>query len=198
MTTADRRAGLFQAYRDAADLVSAVDSATAGRPTPCPEMDVAALVSHLVGAARRAAGLGRGVTPTDPEFPVVALEDAPEQLRLAGADAESAWSDDASLARTVEMPWGEVYTGAILVDMYLAELAAHTWDLAVATGEVERLPEALAPAALDAARSMLKPEYRDAMGLGNPFGSEVEPPADATVWERFAAFMGRQPRATVR
>ena len=28
------------------------------------------------------------------------------------------------------MPWGEEYTGAALVDMYLAELAAHAWDLA--------------------------------------------------------------------
>jgi hypothetical protein len=32
------------------------------------------------------------------------------------------------------MPWGEEYTGATLVDMYLAELAAHAWDLARATG----------------------------------------------------------------
>ena len=31
------------------------------------------------------------------------------------------------------MPWGEEYTGASLVDMYLAELAAHVRDLATAT-----------------------------------------------------------------
>ena len=35
------------------------------------------------------------------------------------------------------MPWGEEYTGATLVDMYLAELAAHAWDLARATGQIE-------------------------------------------------------------
>jgi hypothetical protein len=34
------------------------------------------------------------------------------------------------------MPWGEEYTGATLVDMYLAELAAHTWDLARATERI--------------------------------------------------------------
>ena len=37
------------------------------------------------------------------------------------------------------MPWGEEYTGATLVDMYLAELAAHTWDLAQATEQLDRL-----------------------------------------------------------
>ena len=37
------------------------------------------------------------------------------------------------------MPWGEEYTGATLVDMYLAELAAHAWDLASATGQLDKL-----------------------------------------------------------
>jgi hypothetical protein len=41
---------------------------------------------------------------------------------------------------------------------------------------------------------MLKPEHRDAMEPGSPYGAEVPAPADATEWERFAAFMGRQPR----
>lgn len=92
------------------------------------------------------------------------------------------------------MPWGETCTGATLVDMYLAELATHTWDLAIATGQLGRLDADLATAALEAARAMLKAEYRDLMGEGSPFGSEVEAPADATAWERLAAFTGRQPR----
>ncbi len=37
------------------------------------------------------------------------------------------------------MPWGEEYTGATLVDMYLAKLAAHAWDLARATGQTGKL-----------------------------------------------------------
>jgi hypothetical protein len=28
------------------------------------------------------------------------------------------------------MPWGEPYTGAALIDMYILKLAAHAWDLA--------------------------------------------------------------------
>jgi hypothetical protein len=47
------------------------------------------------------------------------------------------------------MPWGEQYTGAALVDMYLAELAAHAWDLARATGQLDALNPALASPALE-------------------------------------------------
>jgi uncharacterized protein (TIGR03083 family) len=93
------------------------------------------------------------------------------------------------------MPSGEVYTEATLVDIYLAELAAHTWDIAVGTGQADRLDPSLARSALEGGRTMLRPQYRDAMGKGSPFGVEVDPPADATDWERFAAFMGRPPRS---
>jgi uncharacterized protein (TIGR03086 family) len=76
--------------------------------------------------------------------------------------------------------------------LHVTELAAHTWDLAVATGQLDRLDPELAPSALEAARAMLKPEDRNS--VGNPYGADVEAPPDATEWERFAAFMGRQPR----
>ena len=194
MTVTDRRSDLIRSYEHAAGIVAGIRPDQLGGPTPCPDFDVATLCDHIVGAARRAAALGRGEEPTGEEFPHVELGDAPGELRLAGKEAEAAWADDARLSATVTMPWGEVYTGSTLVDMYLAELAAHAWDLAVATGQVDHLDPALAPAALAAARAMLKPEYRDLMGVGSPFGAEVEPPADPTEWERFAAFMGRRAR----
>lgn len=92
------------------------------------------------------------------------------------------------------MPWGEEYTGTTLVDMYLAELAAHAWDLAQATKQLDRLDPSLALPALDAARAMIKPRYRNMVEAGAPFGSEVMPPPGADDWERLAAFMGRDPR----
>lgn len=78
------------------------------------------------------------------------------------------------------MPWGETYTGSTLVDMYLAELATHTWDLAAATGQLERLERDLAVIALDSARSMHEPEYRKQLAEGSPFGTEVQAPARLT------------------
>ena len=194
MPGTDRRSDLVRSYDQAADIVSGVRPDQLGDPTPCPEYGVASLVDHLVGAGWRAAALGRGEQPTGEEFPHVELAEAPEQLRQAGKEAEEAWSDDARLVATLTMPWGENYTGETLVNMYLAELAAHTWDLAFATGQLERLDPGLPQPALDGARAMLKPEYRDLMGKGNPYGAEVASPADATDWERFAAFMGRPAR----
>jgi uncharacterized protein (TIGR03086 family) len=92
------------------------------------------------------------------------------------------------------MPWGEEYTWAALVDMYLVELATHAWDLARATGQLERLDPSLAPPALEGARAVIKPQYRDMVEPGAPFGAEVQPPPGADDWERLAAFMGRDPR----
>jgi hypothetical protein len=44
---------------------------------------------------------------------------------------------------------------------------------------------------------MIKPGYRDMAGPGTPFGAEVPPPLGADDWERLAAFMGRNPRASL-
>jgi uncharacterized protein (TIGR03086 family) len=95
------------------------------------------------------------------------------------------------------MPWGEEYTGATLVDMYLAELATHAWDLASATGQIDKLDPSLALPALEGARAMIKPRYRNMVEPGAPFGTEVDPAPGADDWERLAAFMGRDPRTTL-
>jgi uncharacterized protein (TIGR03086 family) len=197
MADADRRGTLLDAYENAAVIVSGIDADELGRPTPCPGYDVAGLIDHLVEAGRRAAALGRGQAPPPGDgSPHVELPDAPGQLRSAAAEAAQAWGDDSSLSLRHAMPWGEQYAGAILVDMYLAELAAHTWDLARATGQLGMLDPSLALPALEGARAMIKPQHRNLAGPGAPFGAEVYPPPDADDWERLAAFTGRDPRAT--
>ncbi|MHB8431646.1 MAG: TIGR03086 family metal-binding protein [Acidimicrobiales bacterium] len=190
-TAADRRGALTAAYPHAAKVCAEVRSDQLTGPTPCPDYDVATLISHLVGAGWRAVALGRGEPLSGEEFPHVELADAPRQLRQAGVEAAGAWSDD-RLSATTTMPWGETYTGATLVDMYLSELMAHAWDLAVATGQNPGCDDDLASAALAGAQAMLRPEYRDMMGIGNPFGAEQHAGDDSTTVERFAAFMGRR------
>ena len=196
MVNDDRRRKLLDSYENAAVIVSGIDAADLSRPTPCPNYDVAALVDHIVEAGHRAAALGRGeVPPPGDGSHHVELSDAPGQLRHAAEDAAQAWDDDARLSSKFTMPWGEEYTGATLVDMYLAELAAHAWDLARATGQIDELDPSVAVPALEGARAMIKPEYRDMVEPGSPFGEEVPPPPGADDWERLAAFMGRDPRA---
>ena len=79
----------------------------------------------------------------------------------------------------------------------MAELAAHAWDLAKATGQIETLDPSLAAAALEGARAWIKPQYRNMVEPGAPFGTEVGPAPGADDWERLAAFMGRDSRTTL-
>jgi uncharacterized protein (TIGR03086 family) len=196
MVDHDRRSMLLAAYENAAVIVSGIDPADLGRPTPCPKYDVAGLIDHLGEAAHRAAALGRGQTPPPgDESRHVELSDAPGQLRQAAESAAQAWDDDSKLSSKFTMPWGEEYTGATLVDMYLAELATHAWDLARATAQIDMLDASVAVAGLEGARAMIKPEYRDLVEPGSPFGEELPPPPGADDWDRLAAFMGRDPRA---
>ncbi len=198
MVSHDRRSTFLDSYENAAVIVSGIDGADLGRPTPCRDYDVADLVDHIVEAGRRAAALGRGqAPPPGDDSPHVDLSDAPGQLRRAAADAAPAWDDDSRWSSSFTMPWGEEYTGATLVHMYLAELAVHAWDLARATGQIDELDPSLAVTALEGARAMIKPEYRDMVAPGSPYGEEVPPPPDADDWERLAAFMGRDPRTTL-
>jgi len=192
----DRRDTLLHSYENAAVIVSAIEDRQLAHPTPCPGYDVAGLIDHLVEAAHRAAALGQGQAPPPGDHsPHVELADAPAQLRKAASEAAAAWADEAALSSKLTMPWGEEYDGAILIDMYVAELAGHSWDLACATGQLERLDPSLALPALEGARAMIKPHYRDMGGPGVPLGAEVSPPPGADEWERLAAFMGRDPRA---
>ena len=196
MANPDRRSALLDSYQSAAVIVSGIAADQLGHPTPCLKYDVAALIDHLVEAGHRAAALGRGqAPPPGDESPHVELPDAPGRLRSAAQEAAQAWGDDSSLSFRHTMPWGEEYTGATLVDMYLAELAAHAWDLAKATGQIDKLDPSLALPALEGARAMIKPRYRNMVEPGAPFGAEVPPPPGADDWERLAAFMGRDPRA---
>jgi uncharacterized protein (TIGR03086 family) len=198
MTDSDRRSTFLGSYENAAVIVSGIDADELGRPTPCPRYDVAGLIDHLVEAGHRAVALGRGQAPPPGDAsPHVELSDAPGQLRSAAEQAAQAWSDDSRLSVRYTMPWGEEYPGATLVDMYLAELATHAWDLARSTGQINMLDPSLALPALEGARAWIKPQYRNLVEPGAPFGTEVHPAPDADDWERLAAFMGRDPHTTL-
>jgi uncharacterized protein (TIGR03086 family) len=192
--TPDYRLDLFLAYDQAVALADAVNAAQLNDPTPCAQMDVSQVLDHLVFAARRAAGLGRGEMPTSEVVaPHIELDDVPSAIRVAASESKQAWSDDASLVRMITMPWGEEFTGAQLVGMYLVEIATHGWDLATATGTTDLLDEELGEDTLTVAKATIREGYRNVEG--NPFGPEIEPPMEATSWERLAAFMGRTPRS---
>ena len=198
MGNQDRRLSLLNSYENAAAIVSGISEGQLKLPTPCPRYGVADLIDHTIEAAFRAAALGRGQTPPAGDVsPHVELAEAPRQLRRAAVEAREAWGDETRLSMSLTMPWGDEYSGTMLVNMYLAELATHSWDLAWATGQLATLDSSLAVPALEGARSIVKPEYRDMMAKGAPFGVEVPAPTGADDWERLVAFMGREPRRSL-
>ncbi|MGA8634778.1 MAG: TIGR03086 family metal-binding protein, partial [Candidatus Dormiibacterota bacterium] len=166
-TTPDRRGTLIDAYENAAMIVAGISREQLHNSTPCPGYDVAGLIDHVVEAGCRAAALGRGQAPPSGDAsPHVELTDAPVRLRSAAQEAAVAWADDTRLVTTATMPWGEQYTGAALIDMYLLELAVHAWDLARATGQLDQLASTLAAPALSGAHAFIKPEFRNMVGPG--------------------------------
>lgn len=172
-------------------------------PTPCTDMNVRALLAHLIGVLDRIAALGNGEDPfaiTETPVPDDRWPDAWNQSRTQVADA---WSDDALLERPMALPW-ITGSGAEVLASYFSELTVHTWDLATATAQQPDWDDTVVTAALKGARQMLPAENRRALyeeisaalGLNEvavPFAEPVTIPDDASLINRLVAWNGRDP-----
>jgi len=189
--TTDPRPLHRRAIAQTESIVAAVQPAQFGLPTPCPEYDVRALLSHIVGGLNRVAIVGEG---GDALARPARADGVPDDgwldaYRAAAARATAAWADDARLDAMVEVPWGKI-PGRFAIAGYVQEILAHGWDLAKATSqETERDPD-LALWALAVAGRILPPENR---GGDIPFGPVVEPPPGAGPYTQLAAYLGRHP-----
>lgn len=168
-------------------LAEGVDEDARQRPTPCPKYDVAALLDHIVGWMGLFADSANGrVHEGDPAAEHAGDEPAGE-IAARAARLLSGWRTG-GVDREVPMMGGQ-QPGAFVLGMQLIEYVGHGYDLAVGSGQAIPFTDAEAEAALTAAKGMLKPEYR-----GEAFGPEVAVPDDAPAIDRFAGFIGRQPR----
>jgi uncharacterized protein (TIGR03086 family) len=171
-------------------------------PTSCSEMDVRAMLGHLVAVLDRIAALGRGEDP----FAVTeihAIDDGWSDAWTTSASyAAEAWRDDVVLEQPMALPWIRG-SGAEVLASYFSELTVHTWDLAMATGQRPDWDDTVVTAAL-AARDFLPAENRRAlfeeisaaMGLDQiaiPFAEAVPIPDDAPAIDRLVAWNGRDP-----
>ena len=107
-------------------------------------------------------------------------------------ESELAWQREGALDGTVRLPFGEV-PATWLVNQQIADLAVHGWDIARATGQSTDLDPELGQVALAWARENLQPQFRGAEGSGRAFGPEVPVPDSAPLYDRLAAFFGRDP-----
>jgi uncharacterized protein (TIGR03086 family) len=187
----DPRPAFASATETACAVAAAVRPDQLDDPTPCAEYDVRTLLGHLVAVLRRVAAVGRGESVFS--VPRVATE-VPDDgwaaaVGAAADDVRAVWADPALLERQLTLPFG-TFPGAAALAAYTGELTAHTWDLAVATGQnPEWNPQVLA-VALAAAQRALPADNR---GPDVPFGPVVPVPDDAPLIDRLVAWQGRDP-----
>jgi uncharacterized protein (TIGR03086 family) len=181
---------------DLAGLVATVGPDQAGRPTPCPDYDVAELRRHLLGWLPVFATALADPDGTDRPDPNAyrAPDDADEaaaQVKSSAARIAAAL-DDGVEGRPVRLLDGQL-PGQAVVGMLTGEVIAHGWDLARATGHRWEPDQAACRAAAAALQGMLAPQFR---GPGKPFGDEVPVGPDAGPLERLLGFAGRDPNWT--
>jgi uncharacterized protein (TIGR03086 family) len=187
MTTPDTRPLLGQALDQTGQLIHGTDPVDVSRPTPCDDWDVAALNSHLLAVVRRIGAILDGADPADLPRTLVSNDIAADWDRERAVTDTVLAADDV-LDRVVTVPWGTV-TGWQAIGSWAGELVTHAWDLAVSTGRVDELDDALAVAVLPGVRQFIPTER----GAQIPFAPVVEVGAGATAYEQLVAWEGRDP-----
>ena len=202
-SSTDPRPILDRAIATGGSVVAGVRPEQLTDPTPCTDMDVRALLAHLIGVLDRVAALGTGGDPLAVTEASVADDRWTDAWRASGRRAVDAWSDDGVLERPVALPWIQG-SGAEVLASFFSELTVHTWDLAKATGQQPDWDDTVVAAAFDGARQILPAENRRALyeevsaarGLDEvavPFAEAVPISDDAPAIDRLVAWNGRDP-----
>ena len=182
---------LERALDQTGTVIAAVRPDQAGLPTPCRSWDVRTLVNHVVDEVRQLA-LVTGGGSRRPPAPDALGADWAGAYRSAADELRAAWHRPGALDREITLAMGSV-PAVWTVDQQLTEVAMHAWDVARATGQSTDLDPEVGQRALDWGHENLKPEYRGDEASGSHIGPEVPTPADAPLYDRLAAFGGRDP-----
>jgi uncharacterized protein (TIGR03086 family) len=175
-------------YRTVADgFTATLAGVPAGRwdaPSPCPDWTAREVAAHVVLTHRRVLAMAGGPEPVEvgaDDDLGVAWEEASDALLGAVSDPEV--RDRVVTARFGDMPFGDIVSRMVCADTLI-----HTWDLARAVGEDERLdPESVTHVATFLATA------GDAVRSPGGFGPALEPPAGADEQTRLICLAGRAP-----
>lgn len=148
-----------------------------GAASPCDGWTARDVVAHVVDGHRRLTG-GQ---------PMGADEHPKSAWRDAHATVLAKLAEPGALEQVVQGPFGPMPVGQMIQRLMVTDMLVHTWDLARATGQDERLDAD----AVAHAYSGLKP--MDAMiRMPGVFGPKAEVPAGADEQTEFLAFLGRR------
>lgn len=190
--TSDPIARLARALDQTGVIIARVRPEQATLPTPCKAWDVRALINHVVQDARMFTVPPDGTVQEQRDADVIG-DDWNGAYRAATAALLAVWQREGALDRTVHLPFGDV-PAAWCVDQQLTNFVVHGWDIAKATGQPTDLDPELGQVALAWARENLQPQFRGDESSGSVFGPEIPVPDSAPLYDRLAAFFGRNPR----
>ncbi len=155
-------------------------------PAPCEGWIARDVVRHLVEWFPAFVRAGTGISlPTGPS-----VDHDPVAAWTAHSDGVQALLDDpATAARTLANPHlGTLPLADAVALVYTPDVFLHTWDLARATGQDERLDPERCAGMLD---GMLPMDA--ALRSSGHYGPRVDVPDDADPQTRLLAFIGRRP-----
>jgi len=177
----DRYALVASAFTDRLEGVGPDAWATT---TPCTEWTVRDIVVHVIDTHRRVVATleGAAPVPVDPDAPL------PAQWAPATAAVADALADDSRASTTVSAMFGEQTFESLVGRLLCTDTLVHTWDLARATGQDERLD----PRAVERSFAFLAP-LDDAIRRPGGFGPKISSPPEADAQTRFLSFCGRDP-----
>jgi uncharacterized protein (TIGR03086 family) len=191
---ADVLDALEAALATTGDLVAGITPTQWNAPTLCPGWDVRAVTNHLVGGLRIFTAQLTG-TDAGGEHEDDWLGNDPAAAYTAAATAVlSAWRAPDAMSRTLSISFGNVPApmGAVIE---LTEVVVHGLDLAVATGQEDRVDAGQATALHALMLDMGMAAFR----VPGVFGPAVPAPADAPAHRQLLAFLGRRlPAADAR
>ncbi|MHB8621603.1 MAG: TIGR03086 family metal-binding protein [Chloroflexota bacterium] len=185
-STGDPLAALDRALAATGQLVAGVRADQWSAPTPCTEWDARQVANHLVYGGLRLTALVAD-EPAPAAGGDLLGDDPVAAYRAAAARLQAAFARPGVLQRTYPSPFGPL-PGAGLVQLRIAEVLIHGWDLARATGQPPALPEDLAEQSLAIFRARLG----DGPRTGGPIGCPQPVADDAPAIDRLAAFHGRR------
>lgn len=166
---------LNRALDQMGDVLTAVHEDHLARPTPCGDWNVGQLVGHVLAAPGRFLQMARGEEPDwSAPTPVPSDGSWASEFRSSADDLIHSWHQQGDDADAGHADW------------QTAEMAVHAWDLSRAIGRRAELDPEVAERGLEFMSQALTPENR-----GAAFGPEQKAPADASPYDRLAAFAGR-------
>jgi len=155
-------------------------------PSPVAEWSARDVVRDLVEWFPSFLSAGAGVDlPRGPS-----VDEDPVKAWTVHCDGVQEVLDDPMTAgKVLKNPHiGEIPLDKAIDQFYTADVFMHTWDLARATGQDDRLDPGFCALLLGGME-----EYEDAMRGSGQYGTKFEVPDDADVRSRLLGFIGRNP-----